>query len=268
MKTVCVSVLALAAVAGATKPAVADQILYEATLDTVSYATFSDIDFGCIAFCLATSTVRFESSTGFPALTADFGADKELRVTYSAPAGQRFVFDPPTDAQGADTLSITFLLWLGDVSVLGFDAGNATDGVSIAFSGLEGSLTQSSFRFAAGHDGGWFPGAPIDSFVASYRAEANGPWSFESVSASFTVPAIYDEVFNDFAPVVVLSATATWQWFGVDPAWAEPDVWGSVQQIPTAVPEPGMLGLAGVAVAAGSWRRRRMRQRPPSRRAA
>jgi hypothetical protein len=239
-------------------------VLYQATFDTVSHTTFTDFGFGfgCDGICSAFSTVRFGSSTGFPALTADFGLDKELHVTYSAPAGQRFVFDPPADAQSADLFSISFLFWLGDVSAIGFDSANATDGNSLDFSGPQGPLAETSFRFIAGHANGWFDGAPIDSFVAEYRANANSPWSFESMSATFTVPAIYDEIFNGFPPEVVLSATARWQWFAFeDPDWTEPDVWGRLEPVANDVPEPATLGLIAAAGAASIYRGRRTRQR-------
>jgi hypothetical protein len=255
MKIVRASFLALASVVAAGRPAIADPVVYQATFDTVSYFTFSDIGF-CGGLCLATSTVRFESSTGFPALTADFSVDKELHVTYSAPAGQRFVFDPPADAQGADLLSIVFSLWFGDVSAIGVL--DSTDGVAVDFSGMDGSLTQSSFSFVAGHANGWFPGAPIDSFAAFFRADANGPWSFESVSATFTVPAIYDEVFNGFDPVVSLSASALWQWFGFnEPSWTEPAVWGRLAPVAAAAPEPGAMGLVVAGALSILWRQRR-----------
>ena len=110
-------------------------IQYSNTFDAVSPSYFHPLGLGSQTI----STMRLESSGGYPAFTGDFQEDKQLRVTYSAPAGQRFVFNPPLDA---DTL--TFTVWFGSLHAIASGAGMEAEGVSIEFAGAEGVLPSSA----------------------------------------------------------------------------------------------------------------------------
>jgi hypothetical protein len=247
MRPYRVLILLLAFIGVASK-ASAGPILYSATFDTVSAHYFTD---PFLDPRLAISSMSLESSTGVPALTANFLNDKQLTVTYSAPPGHKFVFNPPLDA---DTRSFT--LWLGDVSgiVTGPGQGEHVPGVSIDFAGAEGNMpVASSFEFVFG-DCCSFPGGE-DNFAAFYRGSMSGPFAFQSVTAVFTVPAAYDHAFNAIDPVAILSAAALWSAFvfpgDPEPDWTDPGVWASIEPIDAvpAVPEPStlILVLSGIS---------------------
>lgn len=86
------------------------------------------------------------SPSGPLVFTADFGADKHLRVTYSAPAGQKYVFTP-SGADSAD-FSAVFASASGTTSSLTADsaAGMSIDfgGAEHSPAGLEGRLSRSA----------------------------------------------------------------------------------------------------------------------------
>ncbi|HET9272431.1 MAG TPA: PEP-CTERM sorting domain-containing protein [Vicinamibacterales bacterium] len=224
-------------VSGPVTASQAGVIEYSTVLDTVTQ--FHD-DF---IPGLTINTVRLEASGGPPALTANFQTDKQLRVTYSAPAGQHFVFTPPADAD-----SVGFTLWLGSLSAIAYGNDHWEQGVSIEFAGVEGTPpVESIFRMAYG--GLAFPG-PDDDFVASFHGDmGGGAFAFQSVTALFDVPAGYDRVFNSLDPVVSLSALALW-----NSDHENPGPWLSIE--PVDVPEPA----SALLLLAGGWavfRRRR-----------
>jgi hypothetical protein len=174
----------------------------------------------------------FSSSTGFPTFTGDFSVDKQLRLTFSAPAGQQFVFSRPS---GATSWQLFADIWDDPIiSLITF-----TPGVSYSFANLQGSaiVTPSFFDFTNDPD--------------SFRARLYGPLvsdtvSFTSLTMLFDVPAGFNETYTDYT-----LARVFFRGWAADNASTTP-----FAGFADAVPEPATLLLLGTGLAAAGMRRR------------
>jgi hypothetical protein len=174
-----------------------------------------------------------------PELTGTLESGQQLRVTYSAPAGQQINILPKPAS--ADSLLVAVDLWSDSPQGSPFVD---TPGASYAFTGPTGTApTVSSFIFkeAAG-----------EKFRTSLHFNT-GDFSFQSLEMLFDIPAGYDRTFIDHVPSdVVFVVIADWDMDAFDPGPL-----ATITRAPGSVPEPSMLLLSAVAMAGAVLRRRR-----------
>jgi hypothetical protein len=174
-----------------------------------------------------------------PELTGTLESGQQLRVTYSAPAGQQInILSKPASA---DSLLVAVDLWSDSPQSSPFVD---TPGTSYSFTGFAGTApTVGSFLFkeAAG-----------EKFRTSLHF-TTGDFSFQSLEMLFDIPAGYDRTFTNHLPSdVVLVAIANWSSDAFDPGPL-----ATITRASASVPEPSMLLLAAAAIAGHVVRRRR-----------
>jgi hypothetical protein len=120
--------------------------------------------------------------------------------------------------------------------------------VSVDFTGAEGSLPIES-------GGSRFVSVNPSGFSAFYSATLSDPFSFQSVSLLFDVPAGYNESFTSIVPSIAFS-------FSADPVFPNPGAWAGFQPVtPNQIPEPSTLSLLSIAIGLIALRKRRLQAR-------
>jgi len=202
------------------------------TSATIVYTATTDRP---IEFRGGTDTDFFLPTGSLPTLTGDFGADKTLQITYSAPAGMRFQFTPPANS------ALTLLAV--DLSTTIFVPPIETSGGSFSFSGVVGTPP----TLAA--NGFWYSSAdPIQmrAFTTWFMTE---PFGFESITIEIPVPAAFTTIFEDFVPgfaglaAILFDGSAEARFFNLVPI--------------SYLAEPGTLALLGLGLLGLGLTRRR-----------
>jgi hypothetical protein len=194
----------------------------------------------------------FSSGSGgmpWPALSADFDADKSFQIVLSGAAGQAIQVTPPSPP---GTFSPTHELLIS-LSSFTTQNGEFIDGTfdGFSFTGLQGAspaLGFSQFQYASGS----FIGGTNRQFSLFVIFDVPGTFSFTSLTLGFTAPASMDLVLDEISPIGDVSARSFATYEGATPD--DPTPWVSL------VPEPSTWllaicgGLGGFAMLA---RRRR-----------
>ena len=218
----------------------ADVIDYTATFDSITGHFFPD----GLGSGTHWTILHLEGST--PELTGTLDAGQQLRMTYSAPAGQQInILQKPASA---DSLVVVADLWSEpSLSSPLIDA----SGASYTFTGLTGTdPTVSAFDFNGGAG---------DAFRARLHFNS-GSFSFQSLEMLFDIPAGYDRTFVDHVPEGVrLLVIASWSWPNVA---SDPGPLATITPVAPDIPEPSMLLLSATVGIVSAWRRRRARTTP------
>ena len=181
---------------------------------------------------------RFTASV-VPAFIADFGVDKTLEITYSAPAGYHFRVDAPPAANVNAVLNIEFGLpeaggpnlnqTAGTVG-FGGASGDVPDMPPPTLSVLEGTLAVFSQRLLS------------------------GGFTFSSVTLTIPVGAAYNAgIASDLgSPVILVEGT-------IPSSSPDPGQWAFLEADPSPAPEPSCtsLFLCGLSLIALGHRRKR-----------
>jgi hypothetical protein len=165
-----------------------------------------------------------------PELTGTLNAGQQLRITYSAPAGQQInIFSKPASA---DSLLVAFDIWSESPQSSPFVP---TSGTSYSFTGLTGTPPIAGiFEFREAAD---------EKFRASLHL-SSGDFSFQSLQMIFDIPAGYDRTFTNHIPSdVVLVVIANWSSDAFDPGPL-----ASITLATNSVPEPSTAILVAAAL--------------------
>jgi hypothetical protein len=204
---------------------------YSAVLDRSTYVVLGG----------SVSINAFEASS-VPAFTADFGADKTLQITYSAPAGYRFHVDAPPAGLLVPLLSIDLII-PETGPYFSQEAGTVT------FGGGTGDLpSMPAPTFSQGSG---------DLDIYSNRI-VSGDFTFSSVTLTIPVDAGYNAGFLAVQPLTALIRV---QGVFGSPV-TDPGQWAFLEADRGTVPEPRStsLFLCGLSlIALGRRRKRRVK---------
>ena len=186
----------------------------------------------------------FNPSVPVPTLTVDFGVDKRLELTYSAPDGMQF--DIGAKPSGALTYHFFADIW----STGGVVVPQESPGDTLAFTGASGTaptLDEHVFDYSL------IVGSE-HQFHAKAVWDLNGPFSFQAITFTFDIPAAYTYDFTDLTPALVRLWAAAH--FPNDYSGPAPAPFMTLSEI-TAVPEPASLALLSFGLAGFGFARRK-----------
>ncbi len=183
------------------------------------------------------------SSYPTPLLNGTLNAGQQLKVKFSAPAGQQInILSKPASA---NSILVSALLWsdssLGSPSV-------DTPGTSYAFTGFAGAApSQSGFGFLAGSG---------EKFLAYLELDSGG-FSFQSLEMLFDIPAGYDRTFTNYTPSSFsLGVQVDWVGYGYSEDAYDPGPMASISRAAQPVPEPSTAVFCCIAIVLGAAARR------------
>jgi hypothetical protein len=174
-----------------------------------------------------------------PELTGTLQSGQQLRITYSAPAGEQINILPKPAS--ADSLLVSAELWSeSPISSPFID----TPGASYGFTGFAGAApVVSSFQFTE---------AAAGKFRAGIHFSTGG-FSFQSIELLFDIPAGYDRTFMNHVPSdLILVVIANWSADVFDPGPL-----ATITRAANSAPEPSTMALATLVMSALAVARRR-----------